>query len=191
MIAGLHGVVFDIEPDAVLLDVSGVIYRVGTSARSLDDIGGKGEAATLRTHLIVREDILALYGFTSGAELALFETLIAVSGIGPRLACAVLSTLSIESLPLAIAEGDVELLSTVPGVGKKTAARIVVELRGKLPDIELTPTYVTSEDRDTVAALRSLGYTAAEANTAVAKLPFDASQTPEDRLLSALREVSS
>ena len=134
MIAGLRGHIAGKLLDAILVDVGGVIYRVGTSATTLGDVGEIGDEVQLRTHLIVREDQLALFGFASLDELALFDTLITVTGVGPRLACAILSRLRPDALALAISDGDVNLLATVPGIGKKTAARLIVDLRGKIPE---------------------------------------------------------
>ncbi len=132
MIAGLRGRLEGKVPDALLIDVGGVIYRVGTSATTLRDIGDVGDDVKLKTHLFVREDQLTLYGFATDDELRLFETLIGVSGVGPRLACAILSHMETERLHEAIAAENADYLATVPGVGKKTAARLILELRGKL-----------------------------------------------------------
>ncbi|MBA2521021.1 MAG: Holliday junction branch migration protein RuvA [Chloroflexia bacterium] len=146
----------------------------------------------LQTHLVVREDILALYGFTTADELRLFETLIGVTGIGPKLACAILSRVTTDALTLAITGENAELLATVPGVGKKTAARLILELRGKLvPIAAVAPTPGSLLDTEVVAALRSLGYTAAEAHGAVARLPRDLGDAAvEDRVVAALRDLA-
>ncbi|MEA2584674.1 MAG: holliday junction helicase RuvA, partial [Thermomicrobiales bacterium] len=133
MIAGLRGRLDAKLADALLVDVGGVVYRVGTSASTVSEIGDIGEPVRLQTHLFVREDQMTLYGFATDDELKLFETLITVTGVGPRLACAILSSLRVETLHEAIQAGNADLLATVPGVGKKTAARLILELRGKLP----------------------------------------------------------
>ncbi len=132
MIAGLRGRLEAKTEDAVLLDVGGVIYRVGTSKTTLAEIGEPGEEVRLHTHLFVREDQLTLYGFVVPDELRLFETMIGVTGIGPRLACAILSHITTDLVYQAIQTENADYLATVPGVGKKTAARIILELRGKL-----------------------------------------------------------
>src|SRR5918997_4934414 len=132
MIAGLRGRLARKTSDSLLIDVGGVIYRVGTSATTLRDVGDSEADVTVRTHLFVREDQLTLYGFASDDELRLFETLIGVSGVGPRLACAILSHMETERLHEAIAAENADYLATVPGVGKKTAARLILELRGKV-----------------------------------------------------------
>lgn len=191
MIAGLRGRIEAKSVDSVLVDVGGVIYRAGTSATTLNEAGNIGDEIHLHTHLVVREDILALFGFISPDELAIFETLITVSGVGPRLACAVLSHLRPEVLLLAISEGDVDRLATVPGIGKKTGARLVVELRGKLPEGMVSTGSIGSMggDEEAVAALRALGYTAAEAGSALARTAREGGAPVEERVFDALRHL--
>ena len=193
MIAGLRGRLEAKLPDAVLVDVAGVVYRVNTSATTLDGVGEVGESVRLQTHLFVREDQLTLYGFATPEELRLFETLIGVTGVGPRLACALLSHLRSDALHDAIARENADLLATIPGVGKKTAARLILELRGKL--VPAGPLAVGSpaarEDAEVVEALRALGYTTAEAHSAVARLPRDSAMTVEERVFRALQELGA
>lgn len=192
MIAALRGTLDARLADAVLIDVGGVIYRVNTSATTLNEIGEPGDDVRLRTHLIVREDQLTLYGFSTADELNLFETLIGVTGVGPKLACAVLSRLKPDELTTAITGENADLLATVPGVGKRTAARLILELRGKLvPVAAVSPTPGSQTDSEVVAALRALGYTAAEAHGAVARLPRDTSDAAvEERVVAALRDLA-
>ena len=190
MIAGLRGRISGKLSDALLVDVNGVIYRVGTSSTSLSEAGNVGDEIELVTHLVVREDVLALYGFVRGDELRVFETLIGVTGVGPRLACAVLSVMRPDALQLAVEQGDADVIATVPGIGKKTASRLIVELRGKLPESGQAFAAPSSEDADVVAALRSLGYSLGEANIAVARLQLTAGATVEERVVAALRELS-
>ena len=191
MIAGLRGRVEVKLPDALLVDVSGVIYRVGTSAGTLDQAGEPGDSVRLHTFLFVREDQLTLYGFATTDELRLFETLISVTGVGPRLACAILSRVRPDLLHDAIAREDAGLLATVPGVGRKTAARLILELRGKLVPAEPAAGGApTRGDTDVIAALRALGYTIAEAHAAAARLPRDADLPVEARVVAALRELA-
>ncbi len=192
MIAGLRGRLDAKLPDALLVDVGGVVYRVNTSTTTLDEVGEVGEAVRLQTFLFVREDQLTLYGFAGGDELRLFETLIGVTGVGPRLACAILGRVRPEALHAAIAAENADLLATVPGVGKKTAARLILELRGKLVPAGLPPTGPAAhrDEAEVVAALRALGYTTAEAHAAVARVPRDAELTVEERVVSALRELA-
>ena len=191
MIAGLKGRIERKTDDAALIDVSGVIYRVNTSLSTLEEIGEAGEHARVYTHLYVREDQLTLYGFATPEELRLFETLIGVSGIGPRLALAILSRVRPEALEVAINGENAELLATVPGVGRKTAARLILELRGKLvPSGGVGAALPSRDDAEVIAALRSLGYTTAEAHGALVRVPRDADLTVEDRVVAALRELA-
>ncbi len=190
MIAGLHGELAGKAPDALLVDVGGVIYRVFTSGRTLADAGETGDAIILSTHLVVREDALLLYGFLTPAELQWFETLIGVSGVGPRLACAILTRMAPETLLDAIANEQVSLLATVPGVGRKTAARLILDLRGKLPEDLSVPTDAPrGDDPEVVEALQALGYSLVEARTAVGRAATDRGTPVEDRLVAALREI--
>ena len=140
----------------------------------------------------MREDQLTLYGFTTDDELRLFETLIGVTGVGPKLACAILSRVKPDALTMAITGENAELLATVPGVGKRTAARLILELRGKLvPMVVVSPTPGSQTDSEVVAALRALGYTAAEAHGAVARLPRETGDAAvEERVVAALRDLA-
>ncbi len=196
MIAGLRGVIDGKTADSLLVDVGGMIYRVGTSATTLTDSGDVGDAIRLFTHLFVREDQLTLYGFASMDELRLFETMIAVTGIGPRLGCAILSHIRTDLLYEAIQTENADFLATVPGVGKKTAARLILELRGKLPK-DMAPSIMAApvgerEQADVIEALRSLGYSVAEAHAAALRSAreLDPDATIEDRILAALREIA-
>ena len=193
MIAGLRGRLEAKLPDALLVDVGGVVYRVNTSATTLDEAGEVGEPVRLQTYLFVREDQLTLYGFVTAEELRLFETLIGVTGVGPRLACALLSHVRSDALLDAITRENADLLATVPGVGKKTAARLILELRGKL--VPAGPLAASSpalrEDAEVIEALRALGYTTAEAHGAVGRLPRDADMTVEERVVAALQELGA
>lgn len=191
MIAGVRGRIDARHPDALLIDVGGVIYRVFTSLATLDDAGVEGESVRLHTHLFVREDQLTLYGFSTPEELRLFETLIAVTGVGPKMACAILGRFRPDALAAAIDSENVAMLATVPGVGRKTASRLILELRGKIvPGDVPAAAPPSAADAEVLEALRSLGYTAAEAHTAVARLPRDAAMPVEDRVVAALRELA-
>lgn len=192
MISGLRGRIDRLMLDAILVDVGGVIYKANTSAATLEDAGAVGDEVRLHTHLFVREDQMTLYGFASESELRLFETLIGVSGIGPKMACAILGKVRPDALAAAIAQENADLLATVPGVGKKTAARLILELRGKLvpSDIIAAGSPPALADREVLEALRSLGYTAAEAHSAVARLPRDDGRSVEDRVVAALQSLN-
>lgn len=191
MIAGLTGLVAGKNADSLLIDVNGVIYRVGTSTTTLAELANDPGHVTVHTHLLVREDQLALYGFASKDELQLFETLITVTGVGPKLGCAILSRLPVDQLRNAIQAGDADLMATVPGVGKKTAARLIVDLRGKLPSMFVSGTSRGGPEEEVVEALRSLGYTPSEAAHALAGMTVDAGATVEERVLAALQFLSS
>ncbi len=194
MIAGLRGAIFQKFEDAVLVDVHGVIYRVNTSSTTLGDIGSTGDEVRLLTQLYVREDQMTLFGFATNDELRLFNTLIGVSGVGPKLALAILSRVRPDALELAINAENAELLATVPGVGRKTAARLILELRGKLVPAATAAGGVaqpSQEDAEVLAALRSLGYTTAEAHGALSRAPRDSGLTVEDRVVAVLRDLAS
>lgn len=191
MIAGLIGRIHRIDPDAVRIDVNGVIYRVNTTTRTGEEAGGVGAGIEVFTHMVVREDAQILYGFLTEQELMWFETLLGVNGVGPRLACAVLSRFRPDELLNVIAAEEVSLLSTVPGIGKRTASRILLDLRGKLPqDIERTVAVagMPGGGHDVIGALEALGYSTAEALTALKDLSEDVRESPtEDQVLAALR----
>lgn len=189
MIAGLYGTIESQRSDALFVDVGGVIYRVGTSASTLNAVGPIGEKIRLYTYLLVREDQLALYGFATQDELDAFEVLISASGIGPKIACAVLSRFQPSQLREAIDQGNAQLFSTVPGIGAKTAARLIVDLKGKLPEAAVGVAGATA-DEDVVAALRSLGYSASEAMAAALRVESTPGSTSEERVIAALRIVN-
>lgn len=189
MIRGLRGTVVSKRPGEVLVDVQGVIFRVQTSATTLQELGDPGEPISLVTHLMVREEELALYGFATETELELFLSLLGVSGVGPRGALSVLSLAPPERIAEWIREEQVDQLARAPGVGRKTASRIVLELRGRLPS--LVPSSGVDElDRELLAALQALGYTAQEARMAAAQPDVRAAETLEQRILAALRHLA-
>lgn len=190
MIAGLQGSIESKRADALLVDVAGVIYRVGTSTSTLSSVGAIGDSVRLHTYLLVREDVLALYGFASQDELELFEALISASGVGPKTACAVLSRFQPDQLREAIQQGNAQLFSTVPGIGAKTAARLIVDLKGKLPEPAVGSGATLVADNDVVEALRSLGYTASEAMVAAMRVESLPGMTSEERVIAALRIIN-
>jgi Holliday junction DNA helicase RuvA len=189
VIAGLLGAIDAKRADALLVDVGGVIYRVGTSTSTLSAVGNVGESVRLFTYLLVREDQLALFGFATQDELDLFEALISASGVGPKTACAVLSRFQPDQLREAIHQGNAQLFATVPGIGAKTAARLIVDLKGKLPEPANGFIGVAPDD-DVVAALRSLGYSAAEAMAAAVRIESAPGMTSEERVIAALRIIN-
>jgi len=185
LIARLRGVVEESGADWLLVFVGGVGLRVQVPASTAEALGRPGEGVVLHTHLHVRDDAVALYGFATAEDLRLFEMLIGVSGVGPRGALSLLSALGAEGLSDAVSAGDVPRLQQVPGVGQKMAARLVLELKGKLVG-RAAATVLTGRDDEVVAALVGLGYTQAEAQAAAASVPSDGSLAVEERLRRAL-----
>ncbi|MFB3053361.1 MAG: Holliday junction branch migration protein RuvA [Dehalococcoidia bacterium] len=182
-IARLTGVVAERGPDWLIVDVNGVGYLVHGPVTTV--AGTKvGAEIALHTHLSVREDGMTLYGFASADERRLFQTLIAVSGVGPKVALALLSIMTVDELSYAIASGNAAALSRAPGVGQKLASRIALELRDKLT--AEPPVGVAGDSSEVVAALMGLGYTQAEATEAVAKSELPADAPVEDKVRLAL-----
>ncbi len=186
MIASIRGRVEATGADWVIVDVNGVGFQVHAPTSTISALGKIGSQTKLFTHLHVREDTLALYGFGTYEELALFETVTGVSGIGPKLAISMLSSFKVEQLTSAIASGDVDILTSVPGIGKKIAGRLVLELKDKIgAGAAVLPLQVSQANSDVVAALTTLGYSVAEASRAVAAIP-DEGQTLEEKVRQAL-----
>jgi Holliday junction DNA helicase RuvA len=188
MIARLRGKLEAQGEGYVIVHVGGIGFRVGVPTSLLDQLGDVGSPMELFTHLHVRENELALYGCATEDELALFEQLLTVSGIGPKAALGILSALSPDTLRLAIAQGQVDVLTQVPGIGKKTAQRLVLDLKGKLDLAALlaeAPT-LTPADAEVIAALTGLGYSVAEAQAALRSLP-DREMDLEEKIRLALR----
>jgi Holliday junction DNA helicase RuvA len=189
MISSLRGRLESVGPEAAIIDVNGVGFQVSMPTGDLAGLGAPGHDVRVFTHLHVREDNLSLFGFVSADELWLFETFLGVNGLGPKLALAILSALSPEQATAAIATGSVDMLDMVPGIGRKLASRIVLELKEKVgAGLIATPeTQAARENTDVLAALTSLGYSAAEAVKAVAGLPADADLALEEKVKLALR----
>ena len=185
-IARLRGVIEEWGPDWLLVFVGGVGLRVQVPASTAEALGRPGESVSLHTHLHVREEALALYGFASAEDLSAFELLLGVGGIGPRGALALLSALGAGGLSEAVSVGDVPRLQQVPGIGQKTAARLVLELKGKLVGPAAAVPVPAGRDDEVVAALVGLGYSQAEAQAAAASVPSDGSLGVEERIRSAL-----
>jgi len=186
MIAGLKGKLQTIGGSWAIIDVGGIGFQVYMPTSTLSTLGAIGEEVEVHTHLHLREDNVTLYGFATAEELGLFQTLITVSGVGPKLALAMLSTMSAEKLAMAISTGSVDLLTMVPGVGKKTAERLILELKGKIAWIG-APAELAPEDTDVLTALTSLGYSVREATRAVATLPQDKKLSLEEKIKLALQ----
>jgi len=191
MIATLEGILEHRDSDSVIVNVGGLGFRVHVSSSTSSKLGAVKGKVFLYTHLHVREDNISLYGFASSDELALFKNLISVSGIGPKLALSVLSALNPEQLAMAITSGDIGILSQVPGIGKKTASRLVVELRGKLEkEWKEVAVPLAPESADVIAALTGLGYSVTEATRAVSRIPDSGGLSLEEKVKMALQELA-
>ncbi len=187
MIDILTGQVAVLGDDYVVVMVGGIGLRVYVPKTIFDLVSGRGQILTLYTHLVVREDALVLYGFPNEEERTLFETLITVSGVGPRLAVAILGALSVEHLHNAVASESPEILTRVPGIGKKLAQKLVFELKDKLKaDLPLGLSSISDVDTDVLATLTALGYSVVEAQSALQSIPRDAPQDVEERVRIAL-----
>jgi len=188
MIATLRGEIVQIEENALVLEVGGVGLRVFVPA-PLRTLTKAGEVLLLYTHLVVREDALALYGFESQPERELFNTLLGVDGVGPKAALSVLSTLTLDTIQRAIFADEVEILNRVPGIGKKTAQKMAIHLKDKLKPVDALASVAAMTDRDSevLAALTALGYSVVEAQAAIQALPKDAPEDTEERLRMALQ----
>ena len=198
MYAYLKGTVADKGLNELVLDVQGVGYLLSVSMTTLQDAPPAGESMKVYTYLSVRDDAMELYGFSSREEKAMFLKLLSISGIGPKLALAILGSMPLRDLSLAIVTGDVTALSRAPGVGKKTAQRIALELKEKVSegDFAAAPTAHTSftpvqEDAATeaLAALQALGYTAQEAARAISQVRGQ-SDKANDLVRLALRSMA-
>ncbi len=183
MISYLRGTILQRALDSIILDVTGVGYRVRVPTTTLGALGDLGAPAELYTHLHVREDDMSLFGFATQDELDLFELLLSVSGIGPKVALGILSSAPPNEIRSAISQGNLEILGSIKGIGKKTAQRLVLELKGKVEGgeeiSELSPL-----DGEVAATLINLGYSAAEAQRAARNVR---GATLEDKLRAALQ----
>jgi len=187
MIANLKGRIEAIGKEYLIVSVGGIGFKVYVPTSFLETSEAIGRQVELFTHLHVRENELTLYGCNSEDELALFELLLRVSGVGPRVALAMLSTMPPDSLRLAIAQGNAEVLATVPGIGPKMAKKIVFHLKDSV-EVQFGPEaipFLTEADADVIAALTSLGYSVVEAQAALQSLP-DEEMAIEERVRLAL-----
>lgn len=183
MIAYLRGNLLQRTADSVIVDVNGVGYRARVPASTLERLGDIGTQIELYIHTHVREDDISLYGFSTTDELDLFELLLSVSGIGPKVALGILSSASPNEIRGAIASGNLEILSGIRGIGKKTAQRLVLELKGKV-EIGQEIAELSPLDGEVAATLINLGYSAAEAQRAARAA---SGRTLEDKLRGALQ----
>ncbi len=200
MIVAIRGKLERSGLDSVIIEVGGVSLRIFVPVSLLNDMGEVGGEVKLYTHLYVREDQWALYGFKSTEQLDLFELLIGVAGVGPKAALSMLSSAAVEAVHLAIAQSNVDFLKKVPGIGAKTASRIILELKGKLVEVsspakavalaspgDAKSNAVALERMQVIEALTNLGYTPAEVQAALTALPQDRPLSLEEQVLEALR----
>ena len=191
MIASLNGTVLTKRPEGVIVDVNGVGYQLSVPLCSLTDIPEPGETVFMHTYTHVREDALQLFGFLSNDERKVFTTLIGISGIGPKLALTILSGMPAERFIEAVHNEDLSLLTTIPGLGKKTASRLVLELKGKLPSFtETTDIQKHSAAEDAVSALTNLGYKKALAEKAVEAAVNNNASVIEDIIKESLNYLN-
>jgi Holliday junction DNA helicase RuvA len=197
MIAQLRGTLGDKRPNQVLVDVGGVGYLVHIPLSTFYALGDLHANVTLLIHTQVREDAISLYGFLSAREKHLFELLISASGVGPVLALKILSGMSVDDLVPAVRSGDLARLTRIPGVGRKTAERMIVELRDKLAAMDISeesrrPVATTGTSGDVVSALLNLGYDQHAAEQAVERAGKNGtSETFETLLRSALQQLTA
>ena len=189
MIASLTGVIDAISKDSMIVNVDGIGFKVAVTTSVLSELGVVGREVKLYTHFHVREDDMSLFGFSSLDEMRLFETLISVSGLGPKTGMAMLSAMSADQVAMAIASGSVEILTTIPGIGKKTADRLILELKDKVGGVMIsTPAgRAAQENADVVTALVSLGYSVPETTKAVSALPTGKKLSLEEKVKLALQ----
>ena len=187
MFAHFEGIVAEKNTDSIVLDVHGVGYLLNVSAATLSMAPSVGEKMKLYSVLNVREDAMDLYGFYSREEKSMYERLKGVNGVGSRTALQILSAMSVRDLSIALVSGDANALTRVPGIGKKTAQRLVLELKDKVEDTQLTgagasvipKTTAAGPESEAIAALMALGYASAEASRAVSKVSGQSDKVDE------------
>lgn len=195
MITSIHGTLEARRADSAIVRVGGFSLKIFVPASTLSKLGEPGSAVTLHTHFQVREDGMALYGFAAESERDAFEQLINISGVGPKVAVALLSTMDAQTLYKAIADEDLQRISLAQGVGKKLASRLVLELKGKLPTLTGpgaagAPAGAGNLQAEVLEALVGLGYSMAEAQAALRKIPQDRPMTLEEQVTFALRSFA-
>jgi Holliday junction DNA helicase RuvA len=191
LIASLKGIVQNKKPEGIIVDVNGIGYHVNIPLCNFGDIPEPGESVFLHTYTHVREDALQLFGFLSEEERKVFTTLIGISGIGPKLGLTILSGMPVQRFIETVHNEDVSLLTTIPGLGKKTASRLVLELKGKLPDFAETPALNKgSAAHDAISALVNLGYRKALSEKAVEAAVKNNAIIIEDVIKEALKYLN-
>jgi len=192
MIASLNGRISQIFEDNIILEVGGVGLLVYVPAQVISQVR-KNENIRLFTQLILRQDSLTLYGFENVDSREIFQLLVGVNGVGPRMGLAILSSLEVDTIKLAVISDQAEIFSRVPGIGNKTAQKILFHLQDKIPKLEGYSPFVETSDTDAevVGALTALGYSVVEAQAAVQSVPRDAPEDIEERLRLALQYFST
>jgi Holliday junction DNA helicase RuvA len=192
VIVGLTGILQALNPDGIMLRIGGVSMKLLVPTSNLNGLGKPGTQVHLYTHLQVTDDSLNLYGFAEEAGLKMFELLLTVGGVGPRVALGILSAMEPEVIGKAIVLEDSDTLSKAPGIGKRTAGRIILELRDRLDRETIgTEPSAIALDGEVVAALRGLGYTDSESRAAMRDLPNDKTLNLEDRIRQVLQQLGS
>lgn len=193
MYSYFKGEIAEKNTDNVVIDCNGVGYLIGVSTRTLAEIGDVGQTAKVYTHFHVREGEMTLYGFLSHEEKTMFEKIITVNGIGPKAATSILSVMTVTELAVAIVAEDANAIARAPGVGKKTALRMILELKEKVDNSELTGAYKqipqlqnTSVTQEALAALMALGFSSTEATRAISEA--GAYDTVEELITAALKQ---
>ena len=195
MIARLEGELLDKQAPCVLIDVNGVGYEVNVSLNTLVSLPKIGANLALLTHFVVREDAQTLYGFISSRERELFRALIKVNGVGPKMALGILSGMTVDEFSTAVFSEDIGLLVKLPGVGKKTAERLVIEMRDIIDSVGLTSAMDSSNENKDVrleaeGALISLGYKQQDVSKIMSKLDLKSVSTAEDIIRLALKSIA-
>jgi holliday junction DNA helicase RuvA len=192
MISCVKGTVIHKDSESLVVMMGGVGIEIVTSRTALEQTQVDADVL-IWTRLIVREDSLTLFGFSSPAEREFFDSLIKINGVGPKLAIAILSTLSIENLRSAIANDRPEIITRVPGIGKKTAQKIILDLKDKIrPGLDTVPIVEFADvDQDVMDALIGLGFSVVEAQSAIQSIPIDAPREVNERVRIALQYLSS
>ena len=193
MIVGVHGTLETTGSDWVNVRVGGITIQVSVPANTVSSLGAQGSSVSLYTHLRIRDEEPVLYGFADSASRSLFSMLTTVSGVGPRMALALLSSMNSSQLQTAIVTGDITTLSSAPGVGNRTASRIVLDLKGKLDDAEFDEISGVMGDVDgqVIAALTALAYTLSEAKSAAGAPAVAAEAEVDDRIRVALQQFAT
>ncbi len=191
MISSIQGILEAGGSDHVVVKVGGVGFRVNVPSTAIETLGPEGQPVTLYTTFLIRDDVPTLFGFPKAEERRLFDLLLGVSGVGPRLALELLATLDVNEAAVAIVSGNTDALASVSGIGKRTAGRIVVDLQAKLErEWEAAAVGATDGRNDVAAALQALGYSAAEALRAVTALGDVAELPLEEQVRMALQQMA-